>query len=165
MAHKLDADGLPIAPKVGLDYYPSFIGREIACSDWLVVSQDMITTFGTLTDDVYFIHMDPKRAAEETPFGTTIAHGFLTLSLLASFGRDCLPMVEGISMSLNYGLDKVRFIEPVTCGSRIRGRFEVIDIDDSKQGKRMTRLGATIEIEGVERPAITAQMLSLSFLD
>ncbi len=158
-----DEFGLPIGAKVDLNYYPSFVGKEIAISDWLTVEQPMITTFGELTGDVYYLHMDPERAATDSPFGTTIAHGFLSLSLLANFARECLPMVDGISMSLNYGLDKVRFIEPVKCGSRIRGRFTVVEIDDSKVGKRRTTLGATIEIEGVERPALSANMLSMSF--
>jgi len=156
---------LPIGSRVDLDYYPSFVGKEISCSDWLTVEQDMISTFGNLTGDVYFIHMDPDRAAAETPFGTSIAHGFLTLSLLANFARECLPMVDGISMSLNYGLDRVRFVEPVKCGSRIRARFSVLEVDDSRPQKRMTRLGATIEIEHVERPALSAEMLSLAYLD
>lgn len=165
MGVKNDADGLPIGPRVGLDHYPSFVGKEMAVSDWLTVEQDMITTFGDLTGDVYFIHMNPERAAAETPFGTTIAHGFLSLSLLANFARECLPMVNGISMSLNYGLDRVRFVEPVKCGARIRGRFSVMEVDDSRPGKRMTRLGASVEIDGIQRPALTAEMLSLAFIE
>ena len=139
------------------------VGQEVGCSDWLVVEQSMITTFAELTGDVYFIHVDPEKA-KETPFGTTIAHGFLTMSMLAHFARESLPMVEGVEMSVNYGLDKVRFIEPVKCGARIRGRFTVLSVDDSKPGRRMTTLAARVEIEGVERPALTAEWQSIAFL-
>lgn len=158
-----DADGLPIGEKLHRDYYKERIGEEIAVSDWLDVTQSMIDVFADLTGDRYFIHINPERA-KASPFGGTIAHGFLTLSLLAEFARQCLPFVEGVAMSVNYGIDNLRFIAPVRSGARIRGRFAVKEIDDDRPGRRLTTLVATVEIEGEAKPALTCEWRSLSFL-
>lgn len=158
-----DADGLPIGPKEPLDYYRQRIGQEVAVSDWLEVTQSMIDAFAELTGDHYFIHVNTQRA-NNTPFGGTIAHGFLTLSLLAEFARQSLPGVDGVDMSVNYGIDKLRFVTPVRSGARIRGRFAVKAVEDSKPGRRVTTLLATVDIEGEPKPALTAEWRSLSFL-
>ena len=146
------------------DYYKDRIGEEIAVSGWLTVEQEEITQFANMTGDTYFIHVDPQ-AAKETPFGTTIAHGFWTLSMLSHFARESLPQTEGIALNVNYGLEKVRFIEPVKCGARIRGRFKVLSVEEKEPGQRMTRLGAMVEIDGVDRPALVADWLTLAFLE
>lgn len=156
-----DADGVPIGAKVPADWYKERIGQEVAVSDWLEVTQTMIDTFADLTGDRYFLHVNPVRA-QHSPFGGTIAHGFLTLSLLAELARQSLPGVEGDATNVNYGLDGLRFMSPVRSGARIRGRFAVKDVTDPKPGRRMTTLLATIEVEGEAKPALTAEWRSLS---
>jgi len=164
MSIKIDENGLPIGERVPLNYYPSMTGKEIGCSEWLEMTQDMITRFAELTGDMYFIHVDPEKA-KHTAYGATIAHGFLTLSLLSHFARETCPMVEGVEISLNYGLDDVRFVEPVKCGDRIRGRFSVEKVTDSETGRRHTTLLAVIEIEGnTLRPALSAKWHSVAFV-
>lgn len=132
------------------------IGEELV-SPWLEIDQARIDEFGRATDDPQWIHTDPERAAAG-PFGTTIAHGFLTLSLLVPlFGR-ALPELEGYWLTLNYGLNRVRFTSPVPVGSRIRGRFRIEEVEEVASGKQ-ARVGATIELEGQEKPACVAEAL------
>ncbi len=108
--------------------------------------------------------VDPARAAAETPFGGTIAHGFLTLSLLSTCAYDALPQLEGRVMGINYGFDKVRFLSPVRSGSRIRARFRLAEVQMRSETEAMMRYGATIEIEGAERPALAADWLTMAVL-
>lgn len=132
------------------------IGEELV-SPWLEIDQARIDEFARATDDGQWIHTDPERAAAG-PFGTTIAHGFLTLSLVVPLFEQALPELEGYGMTLNYGLNRVRFTSPVPVGSRIRGRFRIEEVEDVASGKQ-ARVAATIELEGQEKPACVAEAL------
>ena len=133
------------------------IGQEIAVSDWLTITQERINQFADAIGDHQWIHVDPERA-KASPFGSTIAHGFLTLSLLPLFTQECIRM-PSVRMGVNYGVNKVRFINPVPVGSRLRGRFMMKAVEDIAGGVQMTML-ATIELEGVDKPACVAESVS-----
>ena len=136
------------------------VGQEIALSDWIEITQERIDTFAKATDDFQFIHVDPE-AARKTPFGGTIAHGFLTLSIIPLLSeRSQVPQCEGLRMVLNYGVDKVRFITPVPSGKRIRGRFKLIDLIEKRPGQWQQTLGVTVEIEGMDKPAMVAEWIT-----
>jgi acyl dehydratase len=137
-------------------------GREIGVSDWLEVSQTMIDAFADITMDWQYIHVDPEKAAQ-TPFGGTIAHGFLTLSLLSAMAMNAVPRLEGTTMGVNYGFDKIRFRSPVPTGSRIRGRFAVMSADELKPGEITMKYKVDVEIEGRDRPALTAEWISRQY--
>jgi acyl dehydratase len=137
------------------------IGEELV-SPWFAIEQERIEEFARATDDAQWIHTDPERASAG-PFGTTIAHGFLTLSLVVPLFAQALPPLEGYGMTLNYGLNRVRFTSPVPAGSRIRGRFRVEEVEDVAGGKQ-ARVAATIDLEGQEKPACVAEAL-FRFLD
>ena len=138
------------------------LGTEIGLSAWRTVSQDMIDRFAAATDDHQFIHTDPIRAAAETPFGGTIAHGFLTVSLLSTLAYECLPMIEGATMGINYGFDKLRFMSPVKVGARVRARFKLADFDIRPSGRVMNTYDVALEVEGLIKPAFTATWLTLA---
>ena len=142
---------------VDLAQLGGLVGREIAVSDWLVVAQDRINAFADATGDHQSIHVDPERARTDTPFGATIAHGFLTLSLLSALMRDAIT-VDGPRMTLNYGLNRVRFVSPVPSGSRIRARVALATIDDMEDSIQAT-WGVTIEREGGDKPAVVAEWI------
>jgi acyl dehydratase len=131
------------------------VGREVGVSEWLEVSQERIRQFAEATEDRQWIHLDPERAARESPFGGTIAHGFLTLSLLSELGRTALS-VGGVRMGINYGLNRVRFVSPVPAGSRIRGRFKLAAVEEIRGGAEVT-WKVTVEREGGERPVCVAE--------
>jgi len=133
-------------------------------SPWRVVSQEMIDRFADATDDHQFIHCDPERAARETQFGGTIAHGFLTLSLLSAMAFEAVPRLEGADIGVNQGLDKVRFVAPVKTGSRIRTRFVLAKVKPRPSGWVEIAHDVTIEIEGSAKPALTARWLTLAFI-
>jgi acyl dehydratase len=137
------------------------IGEELV-SPWFAIEQERIEEFARATDDAQWIHTDPERASAG-PFGTTIAHGFLTLSLVVPLFAQALPPLEGYGMTLNYGLNRVRFTSPVPAGSRIRGRFRVEEVEDVAGGKQ-ARVAATIDLEGQEKPACVVEAL-FRFLD
>lgn len=139
------------------------IGQTLGPSAWISIDQAMIDTFAALTNDRQFIHIDPD-AASRTPFGATVAHGFLTLSLLSQMAYALLPAVPGRAMGVNYGFDRIRFITPVRSGARVRGTFRVSDMTARPPDGVMLRLAASIEIEGEARPALTADWLALSLL-
>ena len=141
------------------------VGLQIGLSDWVEVDQEMISTFGKLTFDEQFIHMDPERAKAETPFGGTIAHGFLTLSLASKFAIESLPDVKGRTMGINYGFNKIRFLHPVATGKRIRGCFTLDGLTRKGDGQILQEFGLSIEIEGVESPALVAQWLTMTFFE
>lgn len=146
---------------ITLDQVREAIGTEIGCSEWRVVTQDMINQFADATDDHQFIHVDPVKAAE-TPFGGTIAHGFLTLSLLSTLAYEALPMIEGATMGINYGFDKVRFMTPVKSGTRVRARFKLADADIRPSGRVLNHYEVTLEVEGSIKPALTATWLTIA---
>jgi acyl dehydratase len=133
------------------------VGSEIGVSDWIVVDQSRIDTFADCTEDWQFIHVDPEKA-KQSPFGGTVAHGFLTLSMLSAMAYQ-MPSVEGVVMGVNYGFNKVRFVSPVAEGSRIRGRFFLNKIEDIRPGEIQTTTTVTVEIEGKDKPALVAEWL------
>ena len=136
--------------------FHELVGKELGPTSWLDVTQERIDAFAAATDDPQWIHVDPERAAAG-PFGTTVAHGFLTLSLCVPMLSEVLPPSEG--MVLNYGVDRVRFPAPVPSGGRIRGRFRVVSTDETSRGDRAV-IEATVECEGVDKPAscVAAEM-------
>lgn len=138
------------------------IGTEVGVSDWLTVTQDMVDQFASLTRDPVEIHTNVE-LARQSPFGGTIAHGLLTLSLIGGFCTAAPVVMEGITMGLNYGFDKVRFIAPVKTGSRLRGRFFLRSMEEKKPGQWVSLFDVTIEIEGEEKPALVAEWLSMQF--
>ncbi len=141
----------------------SFVGKEVGVSDWLTIDQDRIDQFADVTEDHQFIHVDPE-AAKATPFGGTIAHGFLTLSMLSRLASGTLLVLDGVKMGVNYGFEKVRFIAPVKSGKRIRGRFTLMSVDQKLPGQWSFKYAAKIEIEGEEKAALVAEWLSMQFV-
>ena len=142
----------------------SVIGTEVGVSDWVLIDQDRINKFADATMDHQFIHVDPEQA---TPvFGSTIAHGFLSLSLVAGipFDQEIGLVLEGTKMGLNYGLDKVRFLSPVPVDSEVRIRMKCIDISEKNPGQYLAKTRVTMEIKGVEKPAFVAEPLSMFVL-
>lgn len=137
------------------------IGTEVGLSNWITVDQAMIDKFAETTHDEQWIHVDPVRAAAESPFGGTIAHGFLTLSLASRFSYDCFSMLPGQVMSINYGMNKVRFLNPVRAGSKLRGRFVMKSIDARNERELLRTNILTIEIEGEEAPAAVVEALGV----
>jgi acyl dehydratase len=135
------------------------IGADLGASPWLTITQSRIDAFADASDDHYFLHVDPVRAAVP-PFTGTIAHGFLTLSLLAPMAYHVCPYVEGARYPLNYGFNRVRFVAPVPVGSRIRGRFVLRAAEAIGAEQRQTMYEATVEIEGAARPALVAEWLT-----
>ncbi|MEO5810439.1 MAG: MaoC family dehydratase [Sphingomicrobium sp.] len=149
-------------PTASLDEIRRRIGQEIGTSDWIEVGQDRIAAFAEATEDRQFIHLDPVLAAQ-TPFGGTIAHGFLSLSLLSRMAADVMQLPDTARMAVNYGLDRVRFIAPVRAGKRVRGHFTLDDADEKAPGQLLLKHSVTVEIEGEDKPALTAQWLGLIF--
>jgi acyl dehydratase len=149
-------------PIASLDEIRARIGQEIGVSSWLTADQQRIDAFAEATEDRQFIHTDPGAAAQ-TPFGGTIAHGFLTLSLLSRMGSEAILIPDGVKMAVNYGLDRVRFLAPVRSGKRVRGRFTLDSVEEKAPGQVLVRHTVTVEIEGEEKPALTAQWLGLIF--
>lgn len=138
------------------------IGTEIGVSDWETIDQDMVNQFAALTKDPVEIHTNVE-LAKQTPFGGTIAHGLLTLSMLGGFCTAAPVLMEGITMGLNYGFNKVRFMAPVRTGSRIRGRFFLKAMEEKVPGQWLHTMDVTIEIEGEEKPALIAEWLGLQY--
>ena len=147
-------------PIASLDEMRSRIGTEIGVSDWILVDQERIDAFAETTEDRQFIHIDPVAAAH-TLFGGTIAHGFLSLSLLSRMAADVMQVPDTAKMAVNYGLDRVRFIAPVRAGSRVRGRFTLDGVDEKAPGQLLLRHTVTVDIEYHDKPALTAQWLGL----
>lgn len=138
----------------------ALIGTETGVSKWFDVTQARIDAFAETTEDRQFIHVDPE-AAKATPFGGTIAHGFLTLSLASAMSYDAVAPLEGVVMGVNYGFDKLRFLAPVPAGSRVRGRFRLLSAEDKGGGRWLLKQELTIEIEGGEKPALIAEWLGM----
>ena len=149
-------------PIASLNEIRAQIGEEIGVSSWLTVDQLRIDAFAEATEDLQFIHTDPAMAAQ-TPFGGTIAHGFLTLSLLSRMGAEAMLIPDGVKMAVNYGLDRVRFLAPVKSGKRVRGRFTLDSVEEKAPGQALMRHTVNVEIEGEDKPALTAIWLGLIF--
>ncbi len=150
---------------VSLEEAMSAVGTEIGVSPWRVVSQEMIDTFADATDDHQFIHVDPERAAAEGPFGGTIAHGFLSLSLLSAMAYETIRPIEGAKTGVNYGFDTLRFVSPVKSGARVRARFKLAELQARPSGWVHLNYDVTIEIEDSRKPALTARWLTLAIIE
>ena len=137
-------------------------GQKVGTSRWLEIDQSRIDTFADVSEDHQFIHVDEK-AAEKTPFGTTIAHGFLTLSMLSAMIYDGVPNIEGAKMGVNYGFNKIRFISPVKSGARVRAHFTLNALRHPKPTEVTNIWGVSIEIEGQERPALIAEWIGRQY--
>lgn len=148
---------------IARDSYIGMVGKEIGVSSWHMVDQKRIDVFADATEDHQFIHIDPERAARETPFGATIAHGFLTVSLLSVFSYEALPKIDGATMGVNYGFDKLRFVSPVRAGSRVRGRFTLTEATMRKPNELLSRTSVSVEIDGESKPALVADWLGLVY--
>lgn len=138
----------------------SLIGQEVGVSRWIEIDQARIDAFARITEDEQFIHVDPE-AARATPFGGTIAHGFLTLSLASAMSYDAVKPLEGVVMGVNYGFDKLRFLAPVPAGSKVRGRFKLLSAEDKGGGRWLLKHELTVEIEGGDKPALIAEWLGM----
>lgn len=160
--HQRPMEGKPVEP-ITIQHYAERIGEE-RVSDWVEVTQEMIDKFADATGDHQFIHVDPERA-RATPFGGTIAHGFLTLSLMPLLSsKTGLPTIEGVRMGVNYGGNKVRFLTPVRSGSRVRGRFKLLELVEKRPGQWQQTNEFTVEIEGQDKPALIAEWISQIFV-
>ena len=133
-------------------------GLDLGCSDWVEITQDMINTFAEVTNDHQWFHVDVERAKKE--IGGTIAHGFLTVSLMSGMSYGLLK-IEGVTRAINYGFDKLRFLAPVPAGSRVRGRFKLLSAEDKGGGRWLIKHELTIEIDGADKPALIAEWLGM----
>lgn len=149
-----------MADTISIDAFAQLAGSELAPSPWLEITQARIDQFAEATNDRQFIHVDPGRAAD-TPFGSTIAHGFLTLSLLSDLLGACWPVPENLVMGLNYGSDKVRYLAPVKSGQRIRARATVDEVGEKRPGQWLMKTRVTVDIENESVPALIADILTL----
>jgi acyl dehydratase len=150
-------------PVANLEDIQARIGTEIGVSGWIPIDQQAIDTFADVTGDHQFIHVDPEAAAK-TPFGGTIAHGFLTLSLLSQMAAGVMLVPPTIRMAVNYGFEKIRFIAPVRSGKRVRGRFTLVSVEEKRPGQWQFLHHVVVEIEGEEKPALTADWIGMIFV-
>lgn len=150
-------------PQVPVAELKNYIGKELGRSEWFTVDQQRVDQFADCTGDHQFIHIDQEKAAQ-TPFGGTIAHGFLSLSLMPMLMGDLLVRPEGMKMGINYGLDSLRFIQPVRVGARVRLAVTLLDVYEKNPGQWLLKSRAVMEIEGVEKPAYIAETLALCVL-
>lgn len=146
------------------DNLNEFIGKEIGVSDWVTVDQEMINAFADATGDHQWIHVDVERCKKESPLGTTIGHGYLTLSLVPMLSAQIGTLPTGIKHVLNYGSEKIRFLNPVPAGSNVRMRSKLMDVSEKGTGRYLFKSEVTIEIEGTDRPAMIAETLALAFI-
>ena len=149
-------------PVASIEDIAAKVGTEVGVSDWILVDQARIDAFAAVTDDHQFIHVDPEAAAR-TPFGGTIAHGFLTLSLLSRMAADAMLRPETIRMGVNYGFEKVRFLAPVRSGKRVRGRFRLARFEEKRAGQYQFVHEVSVEIENEDKPALIADWIGLIF--
>jgi acyl dehydratase len=159
-----DGEGKDMPSEISLSDISAIVGTEVGVSDWIVVDQTMINAFADATDDHQFIHVDPERA-KETVFGGTIAHGFLTLSLLSTMNFNCVPKIREQTMGVNYGFDKIRFMSPVKAGMRVRGHFTLAEARLRGAGMAMLTYEVSMEIENERKPALTATWITISQFD
>ena len=147
---------------MSLEDFTDHVGQKIGASRWFVLDQSRIDLFADVTEDHQFIHIDPDLASK-TPFGMTIAHGFLTLSMLSAMSYDSIPGIEGVTMGVNYGFNKIRFVTPVTSGSRVRAHFTLASSDTKKASEITNFFDVSVEIEGNDRPALVAEWISRQY--
>jgi len=149
-------------PVASIEEIRKRVGTDVGVSDWIALPQPVIDTFADVTQDRQFIHVDPEAAAA-TPFGGTIAHGFLTLSLLSRMAADAMLVPDTMRMAVNYGFERVRFLAPVRSGKRVRGHFHLASAEEKRPGQWQMLHRVTVEIEGEEKPALTADWIGLMF--
>lgn len=159
--HKPSDAAVPI---VSLEAMRALVGKPVGVSPWTLIDQPRIDAFAEITGDDQFIHVDPVRAAAEAPYGGTIAHGFLTVSLLAKMAIDCVPRLDRQAAVVNLGFDKLRFLTPVKAGQRVRGRFTLAELNERTPGQLLLRYAVSVEIEGEERLAMVAHWLTVALL-
>ena len=152
-----------MAKTIPIEEFANLAGTELPPSKWLEITQDRVNQFADATNDHQFIHVKPLQA-KLTPFGGTIAHGFLTLSLLTDLMTDGTPVPEGYKMLVNYGSDKVRYLAPVRVGKRIRAQRKIVEVTEKKPGRWLVKTEVAIEIEGEETPALVAEILMMQFV-
>ncbi|MEO0327422.1 MAG: MaoC family dehydratase [Pseudomonadota bacterium] len=152
-----------MSEKITIADYIAQAGSMHKTSDWVTVDQELINKFADATHDHQFIHVDEQKA-KMTPFGGTIAHGFLSLSLLSHFAETTMPRIQGAVMAINYGFEKIRFLMPVPSGSRVRGHMKVAEVTEREPGQYLTRYEVSIEIEGNDKPALIAEWLGLTIV-
>jgi len=152
---------MTVGPDFSMATLESCVGKELGVSNWVLVDQDRINRFAECTGDRQWIHVDVERAKKESPFGGPIAHGYLTLSLLAPMGMEIGLVPKDSIASFNYGLNKVRFIAPVKVGARLRARVSVLEVTDQGGGRKLVKMGNTMEIEGEDKPAFVAETLAM----
>ena len=150
-------------PPISLSAYQNMVGHEVGVSSWHLVDQKRIDVYADVIEDHQFIHIDPERAKRETTFGTTVAHGFLTMSLLSIMSYEVMPVIEGTTMGVNYGFDRLRFISPVRAGSRLRGRFTLMVAKPRGADVLESRTSVSVEIEGEAKPALVADWIGLIY--
>lgn len=149
---------------VDINNLEEFVGSQLGSSEWFEVTQDDVNQFADITNDHQFIHVDPDQAAK-TPFGGTISHGFLNLSMLSHFAATGAGVwIKEASMGINYGFDKVRFINPVRVGSKIRGHSKLLSVVEKSPGQYLFKQEVTVEIEGIEKPALIAEWLTMAIV-
>ncbi|MCW3783606.1 MaoC family dehydratase [Defluviimonas salinarum] len=153
---------LPSGELLSRAAFEALMGKELGVSDWYTITQAQIDQFADCTNDHQFVHVDPVAAAK-TPFGTTIAHGFLTLSMLSSMVYE-IPSIEGVVMGVNCGFGKVRFVSPVKVNARVRGRFVLTEMKEIRPGELQILLSVTVEIEGQEKPALIAEWIGRRYM-
>jgi acyl dehydratase len=146
---------------VTIDEYLVLAGKTLGHSDWFLIDQDRINLFAEVTEDRQFIHIDPGRAEMESPFGGAIAHGFLTLSLLSHLCSQVFPAIKDKALTINYGLNKVRFLNPVKSGARVRVHITLNSAEEKQPGRYICQFESKVEIEGEETPALVAEQVLL----
>src|ERR1700682_6432057 len=152
-------------PPVSLEAYQNMVGKEVGVSSWHLVDQNRINVYADVIEDHQFIHVDPGRARKETAFRTTVAHGFLMMSLMTNMSYEVMHVIEGTAMGVNYGFDKLRFISPVKAGSRVRGRFTLVEAKLRKPAELLSRTNVSVEIEGEAKPALVADWIGLIYFE
>src|SRR4051794_18770682 len=152
-----------LKPAMERDDYIRMAGSEVGVSNWHLVDQKRIDAFADITEDHQYIHVDPERAARETHYGTTVAHGFLTVSMLSVFSYEALPKIAGAKRGVNYGFDRLRFIAPVRAGSRLRGRFTLVAAKLRGGDVLESQTSVVVEIEGGAKPALVANWIGLVY--
>jgi acyl dehydratase len=149
--------------EIHIEEFPALVGQTMESSEWLEITQERVNQFANATNDHQFIHVKPLKA-KLTPFGGTIAHGFLSLSLITYLLREHTPVPKGLKMTFNYGSDKVRYIAPVRVGKRIRATQKIAEVTEKKPGQWLVKTEVAIEIEGEDRPALIAELLIMHFI-
>ena len=150
-------------PYVTLEELLACVGKDLGFSDWIQIDQERVNQFAECTGDHQFIHVDPEKA-KLTPFGCTIDHGFLSLSLIPKLMEGLMPLPKGLKMAVNYGLDSVRFIQPVKVGARVRLGLSLLDAQEKNPGQWLLKARTVLEIEGEAKPAYVAEPLTLCFV-